>query len=301
MVWLPDGIRPTTGFLIHTASIGTEFHLAPVQPPFFPPRKRPPAGGAKFSGEIRFTGHFPLASGLVPEDTIARYLIIAASSAIGQATGTLLKEAGHEVKTTARSHDKLSSDYVLDATNFSAVEDTFKSAGPLDGVVNCAGSLLLRSAHMTTEQQYREVIEASLTTAFATVRAAGKAMSKGGSVVLISSAAALEGLANHEAIAAAKAGIIGLTLSAAATYAPANLRFNAVAPGLVRTPLTASLTGNENARKVSEAMHALGRLGEPEDVARAIVFLLDPANSWITGQVLGVDGGLSRIRPKMRT
>ena len=154
---------------------------------------------------------------------------------------------------------------------------------------------------MTTEQQYREVIEASLTTAFATVRAAGKAMLKGGSVVLISSAAALEGLANHEAIAAAKAGIIGLTLSAAATYAPANLRFNAVAPGLVRTPLTASLTGNENARKVSEAMHALGRLGEPEDVARAIVFLLDPANSWITGQVLGVDGGLSRIRPKMRT
>jgi 3-oxoacyl-[acyl-carrier protein] reductase len=119
-------------------------------------------------------------------------------------------------------------------------------------------------------------------------------------VVLVSSAAAMEGLANHEAIAAAKAGIIGLTLSAAATYAPMNLRVNAVAPGLTETPLTAALTGNETSRKFSEAMHALGRLGKPEDVARAIVFLLDPENSWITGQVLAVDGGLSRVRPKMK-
>jgi 3-oxoacyl-[acyl-carrier protein] reductase len=118
--------------------------------------------------------------------------------------------------------------------------------------------------------------------------------------VLVSSAAAMAGLANHEAIAAAKAGILGLTLSAAATYAPANLRINAVAPGLTQTPLTASITGNETARKFSEAMHALGRLGTPEDVARAIVFLLDQANNWITGQVLAVDGGLSRVRPKMK-
>ena len=110
----------------------------------------------------------------------------------------------------------------------------------------------------------------------------------------------MEGLANHEAIAAAKAGILGLTLSAAATYAGQNLRVNAVAPGLTETPLTAALTSNETSRKFSEAMHALGRLGKPEDVARAIMFLLDPANSWITGQVLEVDGGLSSVRPKMK-
>ena len=79
-----------------------------------------------------------------------------------------------------------------------------------------------------------------------------------------------------------------------------NLRVNAVAPGLTETPLTQSLTANESARKLSEAMHALGRLGQPEDIARAIVFLLDPANSWITGQVLAVDGGLSRVRPRMK-
>ncbi len=153
---------------------------------------------------------------------------------------------------------------------------------------------------MTTKAHYQATIDASLTTAFACVRSAAKTMKKGGAVVLISSAAAMEGLANHEAIAAAKAGIIGLTMSAAATYASQNLRVNAVAPGLTQTPLTTALTENELSRKASEAMHALGRLGTADEVARAIVFLLDPANSWITGQVLAVDGGLSRVRPKMK-
>lgn len=231
---------------------------------------------------------------------MAHFLIIAASSGIGQATTALLREAGHSVFTTARDVSKITPDATLDATDFEAVEDVFAKAGAIDGVVNCSGSLLLRSAALTSREQYQAVIDASLTTAFATVRAAGKYMTRGGSVVLISSAAAMAGLANHEAIASAKAGILGLTLSAAATYAPANLRINAVAPGLTETPLTAGLTDTETVRKFSESMHALGRLGKPEDIARAIVFLLDPANSWITGQVLGVDGGLSRVRPKVK-
>jgi len=231
---------------------------------------------------------------------MAHFLVIAASSGIGQATVSLLKEAGHSVFTTARDKSKITPDAVLDATDFEAVDAVFKQAGEIDGVVNCSGSLLLKSAHLTSKEQYQSVIDASLTTAFATVRAAGKHMNQGGAVVLISSAAAMEGLANHEAIAAAKAGILGLVLSAAATYAGQNLRVNAVAPGLTETPLTAALTGNQTSRKFSESMHALGRLGKPEDVARAIVFLLDPANSWITGQVLAVDGGLSRVRPKMK-
>jgi NAD(P)-dependent dehydrogenase (short-subunit alcohol dehydrogenase family) len=229
---------------------------------------------------------------------MAYFLVIAASSGIGQATVSLLKDAGHNVFTTARDTSKITPDALLDATDFDAVDSVFKQAGTIDGVVNCSGSLLLKSAHLTTKEQYQAIIDASLTTAFATVRAAGKHMNQGGSVVLISSAAAMEGFANHEAIAAAKAGIIGLTLSAAATYAPVNLRVNSVAPGLIETSLTAALVGNETSRKFSEAMHALGRLGKPEDVARAIVFLLDPKNNWITGQVLAVDGGLSRVRPR---
>ena len=175
---------------------------------------------------------------------MARFLVIAASSGIGNATVNLLKEAGHSVFTTARNRNKIIPDAVLDATDFDAVEEVFKNAGEIDGVVNCSGSLLLKPAHLTNKEEYQKVIEASLTTAFGTVRAAGKSMNKGGSVVLISSAAAMTGLANHEAIAASKAGIIGLTLSAAATYAPMNLRFNAIAPGLVETSLTSAITGN---------------------------------------------------------
>jgi NAD(P)-dependent dehydrogenase (short-subunit alcohol dehydrogenase family) len=231
---------------------------------------------------------------------MARFLIIAGSSAIGQATFSLLRAEGHEVIRTARDRTRIDPDVILDATDFEAVDDVLRQAGPLDGVVNCAGSLLLRSAHQTTRSQYEDVISASLTTAFATVRAAGKHMTSGGSVVLISSAAARQGLANHEAIAAAKAGILGLTLSAAATYASNNLRFNAIAPGLIESPLTANLVSNDASRRVSESMHSLGRIGSPDDAARAIAFLMDPLNAWITGQVLGVDGGLATVRPKTR-
>lgn len=231
---------------------------------------------------------------------MAHYLIIAASSGIGQATTNLLRLAGNTVFTTARDNSKITPDATLNATDFDAVDRIFHQAGELDGVVNCSGSLLLKSAQLTSKEEYQSVIDASLTTSFATVRAAGKHMNRGGSVVLVSSAAAMAGFANHEAISAAKAGIIGLALSAAATYASSNIRFNVVAPGLTQTPLTASLTSNEISRKLSETMHALGRLGKPEDVARAIVFLLDPANDWITGQVLAVDGGLSSVRPKIK-
>ena len=172
-----------------------------------------------------------------------------------------------------------------------------ESLGGLDGIVNCAGSLLLKPAHLTTTAEWQATLAANLSSAFGSVRAAGRLLrASGGSVVLVSSAAARVGLANHEAIAAAKAGIIGLLLSAAATYAKSKIRFNAVAPGLVRTPLTQGLVASELAEKASIGMHPLGRLGTPEDVARAIVFLLDPAQSWITGQVLGVDGGLADLR-----
>ena len=123
-------------------------------------------------------------------------------------------------------------------------------------------------------------------------------MSGGGSIVLVSSAAARTGLANHEAIAAAKAGVMGLTLSAAASYAARGIRVNCVAPGLVETPLAARITGNEGSLQASKAMHALGRIGQPGDVASAMAWLLDPANSWVTGQVIGVDGGLGTIRPR---
>ncbi|MEM7516422.1 MAG: SDR family oxidoreductase, partial [Planctomycetota bacterium] len=113
---------------------------------------------------------------------------------------------------------------------------------------------------------------------------------------LMSSAAARVGLAHHESIAAAKAGIEGLAVSAAATYSRFGVRVNTVAPGLVRTPLSAKLTSNEAQVKASEAMHPLGRIGEPEDVAGVIDWLLTGSSTWVTGQNFGVDGGLARVR-----
>ncbi len=192
--------------------------------------------------------------------------------------------------------------FTLDATSPAEVEAAAAKAvevhGRLDGLANCVGSILLKPAHLTSEEEWDGIVTTNLKSAYAAVRAAARAMTAGGSVVLVSSAAARLGLANHEAIAAAKAGVIGLTLSAAATYAPKGVRVNAVAPGLVRTPMTARITGNETALKASTALHALGRVGEPEDVASAIAWLLDPAQSWVTGQVVGVDGGLATLRSR---
>ncbi|MDG4549396.1 MAG: SDR family oxidoreductase [Candidatus Contendobacter sp.] len=126
---------------------------------------------------------------------MARFLVIAAASGISQATVSLLEAAGHEVFTTARDQSKITPDAVLDATDFEAVERVFQQAGAIAGVVNCGCSLLIRAAHLTSKAQYQAMIDASLTTAFATVRAAGKYIKNGGSVVLVSSAAAMAGMA----------------------------------------------------------------------------------------------------------
>ncbi len=190
---------------------------------------------------------------------------------------------------------------VGDATNFEQVERMMEqvttSHGKVDGVANCVGSILLKSAHLTSFDEYQSTISTNLGSAFGIVRAAGKHMAThGGSVLLFSSGAARVGLPNHEAIAAAKGAIDALVRSASATYAARNLRFNAIAPGLVETPLSARITSNEASLKASRAMHPLGRIGAPSDIASAAEFFLNPHNSWITGQILGVDGGLADIK-----
>ena len=105
-------------------------------------------------------------------------------------------------------------------------------------------------------------------------------------------------MVNHEAIAAAKGGVVALAQSAAASYARYGVRVNCVAPGLVRTPLTRAITENELSLKASIQMHPLGRIGTPDDVASAIHWLLRPEQGWITGQCLGVDGGLASVQAR---
>lgn len=239
----------------------------------------------------------------------ASFLVLGASGGIGSALSRRLSRAGHRVLLASRPSHRLQSlaeqlgaeAIEVDATSFDDVERCFTAArdklGRLDGAINCVGSLLLKPAHLTRESEWIETVQTNLTSAFATVRAAAKTMNEGGgSVVLVSSAAAEIGLANHEAIAAAKAGVIGLTQSAAASYAARGLRFNALAPGLVKTPLTERIWSNPRVAETSTAMHAAGRLGEPEDIASLAEWMLAPHNSWVTGAVFSIDGGLSRVR-----
>ena len=237
------------------------------------------------------------------------FLIFGASGGIGSAVCRRLKENGSKVAIAGRSEERLrplaeelgAPTYAVDATDIEAVFSVASEAqtqlGNLDGIVNCVGSVFLKPAHRTSVEEWHETLNTNLTSAFAVVRSAGQLLRRsGGSVVLVSTAAARTGLRNHEAIAAAKGGVIALARSAAATYSKSQVRFNVVAPGLVKTTATTRITENHASAKASLSMHPLGRFGEPEDIAAAIVWLLDPTQSWVTGQVIGVDGGLADLK-----
>jgi NAD(P)-dependent dehydrogenase (short-subunit alcohol dehydrogenase family) len=239
-------------------------------------------------------------------------LVLGASGAVGAELTRQLVAGGTRVVAAARDLARLDAALgaldvervQVEATDGESVKAAFEAAQSsapegLRGVANCVGSLLLKPAHATSDEDWSQVLRTNLDSAFFTVKYGVAAMMKtGGSIVLVSSAAATVGLTNHEAIAAAKAGVEGLMRSAAASYAARGIRVNAVAPGLVRSGITESVFANELALKASQAMHALPRLGEPQDVASAIGWLLDA--DWVTGQVVGVDGGLARVRTRAK-
>ena len=240
-------------------------------------------------------------------------VVFGGNSDIARTTAQRLLSAGTNVFLTARTEQvasELRREFqcetgVAVASDSSSIDACVKNAeerfGTVDGVVNCIGSLLLKPAHITSDNDWNETLTTNLTSSFYILRAAVKAMTKqGGSIVLISSAAASIGLANHEAIAAAKAGILGLVRSAASTYASRGIRVNAVAPGLIKSKLTRKIWESETSLAASSQLHAIGRAGTPEEVASAIAWLLSPDNKWITGQTIGVDGGLSSVVPRTK-
>ena len=231
--------------------------------------------------------------------------VIGSNGAVGKALIAQLESSGCNIARGARNGVGYEGTIPIEATDEDSVTAFFRDAneamGRIDGVAVCVGSILIRPLHLTKPDQFLHTLHQNLTSAYLASREAIQYMKKeGGSIVLVSSAAAQIGLQNHEAIAAAKAGVEGLARSAAATYASLGIRFNCVAPGLVESGMSAHITASEAALKQSCMMHPLGRIGRPEEVARAIAWLLSPEQSWVTGQVIKVDGGLASLKTFQR-
>jgi len=230
------------------------------------------------------------------------------TGSIGQELAQRLIQAGWTVAGIARSPDKLELNGVTvaqaDATDAEAVNAAFdelkEKVGPPSAYVHAVGSIILKPAHTTKDEEWTQTIDLNLNSAFYGLRAAVKAMIKGdgGSIVLISSTAAQVGLPSHEAIAAAKGGVEALARSAAATYANKGVRVNSIALGLVESNMSQPMVSSDTARKISEAMHPLGRIGQPKDAASLIAWLVSEDASWVTGQAWAVDGGVSACRQK---
>lgn len=175
-----------------------------------------------------------------------------------------------------------------------AVGQSLAQFGQINALAHCVGSIKLKPLHTATLVDFDDVLNVNLRSAFLATKAVLPAMraQQGGSVVLVSTVAAGQGMNNHEMIAAAKAGVEGFVRSSAISYARSGIRFNAVAPGLTDTPLAAPLLANESSRAISEQIHPMGRVATAAEVARIIVLLAGPETGFVTGQTWGVDGGL---------
>ncbi len=235
------------------------------------------------------------------------------SGGIGAALAKQLTQAGHTVVGFARDSKRLEAlqaeqssvkTHVCDATDPEALKacfDEINSAyGKIDGYAHAIGSIFLKPAHLTSDEDWNKTLQTNLSSAFYALRAATAYMNKqnSGSCLFFSTSAAQVGIANHEAIAAAKGGIEAMVRSAAATYAARGIRVNAIAPSLTNTPLASPMTGNPKMLEATKKMHPLGDIAQPEDVASLAAWLISENAKFVTGQIFAIDGGISSIVPK---
>lgn len=168
----------------------------------------------------------------------------------------------------------------------------------LHGLVYAVGSITLKPFSRVTEADLLKDYQLNVVGAAMVIQQALKPLklAENASVVLISSVAATTGMSFHASIATAKAALEGFAISLAAELASSHIRVNVIAPSLTNTPLAASLLSSDEKRAASAKRHPLGRFGEPKDCSAAIRFLLSDESNWITGQILGVDGGMGSLR-----
>ncbi len=185
-----------------------------------------------------------------------------------------------------------------DGRNFTdlknAVNLGIEKFGKIDVLVHAIGSIVLKPLNSIDENTFRETLELNLVSPFFASKAVLPQMLKqnSGSCIFLSSVAGSKGLMNHEAISAAKGGLEAFVRSSAVTYAKKGIRFNAVALGLIETPLAEFLTKNELSLKASVSLHPMGRIGNVKDVIGGISYLASDESSWVTGTIIPIDGGM---------
>ena len=203
---------------------------------------------------------------------------------------------------TALSNELSASFAVADISIPGELEQAVLAAGPeIEGMAYCVGSINLKPVARLTDAEILKDFELNALGAFRAIKAALPALKASqqqtSSILLFSTVAVQQGFASHASVAMAKGAIEGLTRSLAAEFAP-KIRVNCIAPSLVRTPLAEFITRNEATTQAIAALHPLQRIGEAEDIAGMAALLLSSASSWITGQVIGIDGGRSTLRGK---
>lgn len=220
-------------------------------------------------------------------------VIVGGNSGIGKATAGLLSDAGAKLYLYSKSGKGTN---VLDTSgDFTEIPGLPEV---IDGVVYCPGTINLKPFHRISISDFQNEMDINFFGAVRVLQACLKGLKKssGSSVVLYSTVAVQTGMGFHAGIASAKGAVEGLTRSLAAEWAPSNIRVNAIAPSLTETPLASALLSTPERKEASDKRHPLGRIGTSEDIAEATVFLLSPKSSWMTGQILHLDGGMSNLK-----